>query len=126
MARVQVTVDIEPVNCGECGVWWGLTTEFIEARQRSGTNFYCPNGHSRVYRETVADRLRKQLVETQERLTGVEFQLRRKTEALTEEKRTHARLRKRVGNGVCPCCNRSFVNLQRHMSNQHPGFEQSS
>ena len=32
------------------------------------------------------------------------------------------KMKKRVGNGVCPCCNRQFVNLQRHMATQHPGY----
>lgn len=27
-----------------------------------------------------------------------------------------------VGAGVCPCCNRTFKNLARHMAGQHPGF----
>ena len=27
---------------------------------------------------------------------------------------------KRVHNGVCPCCNRSFQNLQKHMKTKHP------
>lgn len=27
---------------------------------------------------------------------------------------------KRVQNGVCPCCNRSFWNLERHMKSKHP------
>jgi hypothetical protein len=29
----------------------------------------------------------------------------------------------RVGNGVCPCCTRSFTNLRRHMATKHPGFK---
>jgi DNA repair exonuclease SbcCD ATPase subunit len=122
MARVLVSVDIQPMTCPSCGVHYGLDETYRERRRDDAKNWYCPNGHSLSYRETEADRLRRQLGEAQQHLTNVEFQLRRKTEALTEEKRTHARLRKRVGNGVCPCCNRSFVNLQRHMSTQHPGF----
>lgn len=38
------------------------------------------------------------------------------------------RLRKvkdRVKNGVCPCCNRTFVNLQRHMHTKHPSYDDS-
>jgi hypothetical protein len=29
------------------------------------------------------------------------------------------RVKKRVQNGVCPKCNRTFQNLQRHMASQH-------
>lgn len=24
--------------------------------------------------------------------------------------------------GVCPCCNRSFTNVRRHMTSQHPDY----
>lgn len=33
------------------------------------------------------------------------------------------RIKNRVGNGVCPCCNRSFGNLHRHMQTKHPGWK---
>jgi hypothetical protein len=32
------------------------------------------------------------------------------------------RIRNRVANGVCPCCNRTFADLHRHMASQHPEF----
>jgi len=35
------------------------------------------------------------------------------------------RIKKRIGNGVCPCCNRTFSNLGRHMASQHPGYQDS-
>lgn len=33
--------------------------------------------------------------------------------------------RKRIANGVCPCCHRTFQNLARHMAGQHPAYEES-
>lgn len=32
------------------------------------------------------------------------------------------RTRNRIANGVCPCCDRSFTNLQRHMASKHPDY----
>lgn len=32
-------------------------------------------------------------------------------------------MKNRVANGVCPCCNRHFENLERHMKGQHPDFQ---
>jgi uncharacterized small protein (DUF1192 family) len=32
------------------------------------------------------------------------------------------RTKKRVAAGVCPCCNRTFENLARHMAGEHPGY----
>ena len=32
------------------------------------------------------------------------------------------KVKKRVGNGVCPCCTRSFTDLARHMESKHPAY----
>lgn len=39
---------------------------------------------------------------------------------LAEAAREAERLRRRTAAGVCPCCNRSFVQLARHMKTKHP------
>lgn len=31
-----------------------------------------------------------------------------------------AGIKKRVQGGACPCCNRHFVQLERHMATKHP------
>ena len=36
------------------------------------------------------------------------------------------RIKKRVANGVCPCCNRTFKDLAAHMSTQHPDYIEQS
>lgn len=33
------------------------------------------------------------------------------------------RLKNRAAHGVCPCCNRTFQQLARHMSAKHPDFK---
>lgn len=33
-----------------------------------------------------------------------------------------AKVKNRVKNGVCPCCNRSFSDLRRHMESKHPDY----
>jgi hypothetical protein len=32
------------------------------------------------------------------------------------------KVRRKVANGSCPCCNRHFENLQRHMQTKHPEY----
>ncbi|MEG3193744.1 helix-turn-helix transcriptional regulator, partial [Lysobacter sp. D1-1-M9] len=36
--------------------------------------------------------------------------------------KAHRKMRRRVMNGVCPCCNRSFQNLREHMQTKHADF----
>ncbi len=38
------------------------------------------------------------------------------------QKAAKTKLKKRIAAGVCPCCQRSFQNLARHMAGQHPDF----
>lgn len=84
---------------------------------------YCPLGHTHV----PAGKSRLQ--EAEEKLTRERArhdQTRshlRTTEAQRRaEKAAKTRLKNRIGAGVCPCCNRTFQNLARHMKGQHPDF----
>lgn len=49
----------------------------------------------------------------------------RKRKQLEVRKGLLTRMKNRVGNGVCPCCNRHFKNLQGHMKTKHPEFKDS-
>lgn len=60
-----------------------------------------------------------------------EADIRTEQRRLESERRAHAatkgqltKTKKRIANGVCPCCNRSFANLERHMAGQHPDYPQ--
>ena len=117
-----------------CGVHFALADDFIAARRADRRTFWCPNGHTRWYpgkteaqeQKARADRLQRQLEQRDE---DIRFEQRR----LDQERRAHAatkgkltKTKNRTANGVCPCCNRHFVNLERHMSNQHPDYTETS
>ncbi len=110
-------------DCCKCGVEFGVPGGYTHHRQRDKKSFYCPNGHSMSYTESEADRLRRERDRLQQRLAQ------RDDEIVAEQKRTAAykgqvtRLKKRSKAGMCPCCSRSFVNLQRHMATKHPDMD---
>jgi hypothetical protein len=117
------TVTLEKIVCGSCGITFAMPETMLVARRKEAGSFYCPNGHRWGWKETEADRLRKQLEETQIALrkskcetlneqtkrVGVEF------EKSKLEKKLH-----RSNNGVCTFCGRTFQNLMRHMKSKHP------
>jgi hypothetical protein len=115
------------IDCGECGVQFGLSERFQQGKRESGGTFYCPNGHPRVYRVSELDETREKLANEKR---NAEFWRQRTSEARKEteaERRSKAavkgqltKVKNRVGHGVCPCCNRSFENLKRHMTSKHP------
>lgn len=117
------------LDCAQCGVVFAIPEELEQRWRADGKVFHCPNGHAQVFRETDVMRLQKQL-DTEKR--NREFLQRRydqKRDELAAEKRSKAavkgqltKTKKRVANGVCPCCHRHFVNVERHMATRHPSF----
>lgn len=121
-AQIKVAVQLEDHVCGNCGIPYAAPDYFWRERQKDGQSFYCPNGHSRVFSETEAQKLQKEVV----RLKGeVEWQRGRvsaKEKELVAQKGLTTKAKKklaRVENGVCPECNRTFANVARHMQTQH-------
>lgn len=113
--------------CGNCGVTFAIPEAMRAEKERDGGSWYCPNGHSRVYTETAWVKLEKE----RERRLRAERQAQAARDLLAAEERSHAgtrghltRIKKRTAHGVCPCCNRTFQNVARHMETKHPEFVQ--
>lgn len=112
-----------------CGVVYGVEADADRIRHERGGGWFCTNGHSLIYIKTKVQQLEEQL-ESQKRLT--QYAENRATSAnarATSIERSRRAIRgvltrtaKRVAAGVCPCCNRSFGNLSRHMTGQHPDY----
>lgn len=108
--------------CGECGTEFAVPAKFDDEKRANGAAFYCPNGHSRVYRESQVDKLRRERDRLQQDMARVEDEKREaERRAILAEKREQ-RLKKRAAAGSCPCCKRSFSNMARHMKDKHPEF----
>jgi hypothetical protein len=103
------------MSCGECGINFAVPDRFyIERRDKNASlSWYCPNGHNRIFKESEADRLRRE----RDRLAQ---QLAQKDDAIAERDRKLKRLAKRAAAGTCPCCQRTFSNMTRHMKTKHP------
>lgn len=116
-------------TCYTCGVPFGIPTELQYSLVQNRRAFYCPNGHSQSY---VGKTDQERLAEAQERIAREQTRTRQVRDQLAATERSNVALRGvvtkkrkelgRVKNGVCPCCNRSFADVQRHMSSKHPDF----
>lgn len=109
--------------CPRCGIEYAAPMTFMEeCRKDPAIFFYCPNGHSRHFSESEADKLRKERDRLTQRLAQKDDEIRdlenRRRAAISQV----TKLKNRVGHGICPCCNRTFENLQRHMTSKHPTF----
>jgi len=125
-------------QCCQCGEPMAMTEATHQTLKRSGAIFYCTFGHQQVFATgpTEADKLRREhdrLKQENARLEEYRLAAERAEQAALEHAAAQARraaaargqvtrLKNRAAAGVCPCCNRTFVNLQRHMASKHAGF----
>lgn len=132
--------DLKILTCPCCGVTYAIPLRLQENAFNKGEfkiMWHCPNGHELGYEgkgedEKRIERAEKQAKYAADRAARLASEL--------EQERAHARAqkgratrfkndrdreRKRTAAGVCPCCNRSFQNLARHMKGQHPEFPEA-
>lgn len=126
------------IACGQCKEQFCVSGDLYDVLVRSGRDWWCPNGHRRHFSlgpseaDTLRqerDRLKQQIAQKDDAIAAE----RRRGDSLRddrdyERRRVAAakgqvtRLKNRASGGVCPCCTRTFQNLQRHMAHQHPDF----
>lgn len=130
--RIEVITSLETVHCGECGGTYAIDERYHRQRREKGGFWNCPYCKcSWGFRkeETELAKLKHKL-EHQEASTERERKWRREEKERHEhtQRRLSAtqgvvtRTKNRIGKGVCPCCNRTFQDLQRHMSTKHPDY----
>jgi hypothetical protein len=117
----NTTVVMITEHCCNCGVQFGIPKElYNQLRNDPAMWFYCPNGHKQHYSKSLEVQARE---EAEKKLREKEDELirsaNRNIELQNELKKVNNKM-KRVHRGVCPCCNRTFTNLQRHMKSKHP------
>lgn len=113
----------EVSRCCNCGVAFAMTTDFDRRRRNDRKDFYCPAGHQQHYTgPTEAQKLKAELERKEQMLQAAQARAATAEDECALVAKAHHRMRNRVMNGVCPCCNRSFGNLMRHMKSEHPEF----
>jgi len=127
MSVITTHTDITALDL-ECGHRIYLANDFIAQRRRDHKSFYCNVcGDKRHWpQKSKEEKLKAELASTKDQLETVRYQRDRNERRRRAEKAAKTRIKNRVSNGVCPCCNRTFANLARHMANKHPDYAAGS
>ena len=121
-------------SCGVCAIPFAIPDNLYTSRHGDGLNFYCPNGHCISWKETEAQRLKRDLswkeTEAQrlkrdlkwerDRAASVRARADGAEASLRATKGHVTRLRKRVLNGECPLCGQHLRDVARHVKRVHP------
>lgn len=123
---IEFPTELKTETCCACGMLFAMPTRFERAMRDSGQSFYCPAGHPQFYgSSTLEKRLERAEAETRrerERADRAKREAHRAEMSRRAYKGMLTKTKKRVAAGVCPCCNRTFQNLARHMAGQHPNW----
>lgn len=119
--------------CIHCGGSFGLDQDHSAALHRNkGTPFHCTHcGKRMIYtgktqldlarEEAAAERARREMAE--QSLAHARVRMERVERSRSAIRGVLTRTKKRVANGVCPCCQRHFTALERHMKTNHPDYK---
>lgn len=125
-AAHSITLCLE--TCLTCDLKFGVDSEFLRKRKEDHKNFYCPNGHGQHYPGlSENEKLRQEIEKLEQRVQFRDNTISEKNHTIEQlnysvraQKAAKTKIINRVKNGVCPCCNRSFANLQNHFKTVHP------
>jgi hypothetical protein len=129
VAELTYTETLVTTSCW-CGIHLAVPDNLLRwAKQSQRNSIYCPIGHTFVFGDSFEEKYRQE----QERRAAAERRAQATRDLLAAEERSHSatrghltRTKKRVAHGVCPCCNRTFQQLSRHMASRHPEYVQEA
>lgn len=123
MSNYIDSIEFVTEECCTCGMPFAMTADFKQRRLADRRLFYCPSGHAQHYTgKSQEQKLREKLDAERRRADAESGRASLLEDQRDQVARAHKRMRERVKNGVCPCCNRTFQNLLEHMRTQHPDF----
>lgn len=136
--RLVETVSFKTATCVTCGAYIVMTDGMYNQRRTDREVFYCPSGHQQYFSgETPEEKLKREYEakleqEKKRREWAEQSSEHSKKRAARLERKASAyrgvitKTRKRIANGACPCCNRTFQNLAAHMTTKHPQFKKKT
>lgn len=119
-------------RCPNCHTLHAFSKEiYLSAHEgKEKASIYCPRGHGWHYtgktdlqkKQDEIDELNRRIQRKVQNEAYLEDEIKAARHQAAAFKGVITKIKKRVGKGVCPCCNRHFSDLERHMKNKHSEF----
>jgi hypothetical protein len=127
--------ELTVMHCGRCGGIYAINERYRQKKEETAGGWHCPYCQNswgyfgkteaqreRALRKQAEDRLIRERAAFDQRAEYLKTQATKAEAKRRAEKGAKTKLKKRIANGVCPCCNRHFGNVQRHIAHMHPEF----
>ena len=114
-------VQLNEVSCW-CGLPFAIPHPLYRQWRENGETIHCPLGHRTVRKQSECDKLRLERDRLRQQIAYQQERTERAERSAAAYSGHVTRLKKRASAGVCPCCNRTFQQLARHMKTKHPEY----
>jgi hypothetical protein len=136
MGTMLYTGTLTEVTCW-CGMTYAIpATLYQHMRNQRDNNerqpdVYCPLGHTWCIAGKSAldakneelERVQREKIWAENRASRLRLEKQAAERSAAAYKGQATKARKRAAAALCPCCNRSFVQLRRHLENKHPDYK---
>ena len=124
---MNIAVTLVVKDCPVCGMNYAIprTLDHYKWSLPQGhkeKGWYCPNGHYLVHRAREVERLRERVDQLEKNKRHLQDKAEHFERSAAASRGHLTKLKKRVANGVCPECHRTFAHLAHHMQKEHPDF----
>lgn len=126
---IETALGFAAIVCPECAMIFKVPKNFYELRRRDGETFFCPVGHRQHFGENEITLLKKQLAQA---LSSKAFHQDRsdhyRVNMIKEQNRSRGLksaltlTKKRIAKGKCPCCTKTFSDLENHLKEKHAEY----
>lgn len=130
---VERKIELKVTTCIHCSASFALPQQVWDFQVKNGGYHWCPccgrnQGWDPKERAKVAEE-NAEIKRLKDNLKWEQDYAKREREAKEQAERCLSatrgvvtRLKNRAKAGVCPCCNRHFTALERHMATKHPEY----
>ena len=130
---ISLTTELDYVYCCHegCDAVIIMPAKVMRKFRENHEWWYCYNGHVQHFTgASKTEKLKAELEREKKRREWAEIgerQANKRADHLERSRNAYKgklnSTKKRIKNGVCPCCNRQFKDLQRHMKSKHPDYK---
>lgn len=126
MNIINTTIQLETIACWLCGCTFAMSADLKANMKSRKETLFCPKGCRLGLGEPEWKKKLERALESEEYYKRRAAKNRERAERIERQlsatRGVVTRIKKRVAHGVCPCCQRTFVNLARHMKAKHSGY----
>ena len=131
---ITLETTLELITCVRCGVAFAVPADMLARRRHDHDMFYCPNGHNLSFpqqsdaekAQAEAEKYKRLYKDEQLYSAGVLSERNAAQRSLSATKGELTKTKKRIANGVCPVCKRTFSPLSEHMHMEHPEYTEET